>query len=113
MIQHSIYDVTTDSMWTLLFILWTCPNIKHYPSTILKPEYGTWAFCLLLCMVFILFFLFFVFRLLFLLFFVFSSQGKWYVEDPTGAVQVDLTDAVSFVLLKDLVLGISHLEQFL
>lgn len=26
-------------------------------------------------------------------------QGKWYVEDPTGAVQVDLSDAVSFFLL--------------
>lgn len=26
-------------------------------------------------------------------------QGKWYVEDPTGAVQVDLSDAVSFMLL--------------
>ena len=24
------------------------------------------------------------------------------MEDPTGAVQVDLTDAVSFVLLKDI-----------
>ena len=59
MIEHSIYDVTTDSMWTLLFILWTCPNITiQVPYSSLNMDHGPFVYfvSLLLCMVFILFF---------------------------------------------------------
>lgn len=107
-----MYDVTTGLNVDFVFYSLDLPKY-YYPSTILEPEYGPWAFCLF-CIITAMYgvhsILFFVpclqvaILLLFLLIFVFSSQGKWYVEDPTGAVQVDLTDAVSFVLLKDIVL---------
>lgn len=89
MIEHSMYDVTTGLNVDFVFYSLDLPKC-YYPSTILEPEYGPWAFCLfvslLLCMVFILFiyfFLFLVFRLPFCYYFYWflcflpRENGTW------------------------------------
>lgn len=45
MIEHSMYDVTTGLNVDFVFYSLDLPKC-YYPSTILEPEYGPWAFCL-------------------------------------------------------------------
>lgn len=89
MIEHSMYDVTTGLNVDFVFYSLDLPKC-YYPSTILEPEYGPWAFCLF-CIITAMygvhsiyfFFLFLVFRLPFcyyfywFLFFLPRENGTW------------------------------------
>ena len=107
-------------MWTLFFILWTCPNVTiQVPYSSLNMDHGPFVYfvSLLLCMVFILFyFLFLAFRLPFcyyfyrFLCFLPRENGTWKI------LQV-LYRWISLMLYplycSRTSLWISHLKEFL